>query len=104
MAEENPYRRRLREYIAAEARPIDKFGHQPRLYLLARQVGEGLDYDDDVVYAAAWLHDLGVFIGHRPEEQAELERWNHVTYVEGKAPGCSPNSGFRKRKSALCWK
>jgi uncharacterized protein len=37
-----------------------------RLYALATKIGEGIRYDDDVVFAAAWMHDLGVFLGHRP--------------------------------------
>ncbi len=50
------------EHVRHEAKPVDKYGHQPRLYTLTREVGRGHDYDDDVVFAAAWLHDLGVFV------------------------------------------
>jgi uncharacterized protein len=67
-----PFRQAIADYIAREARPVDKYGHQPRLYALTREIGKGLPYDDDVVYAAVWLHDLGVFVGHRPEDPAEL--------------------------------
>jgi uncharacterized protein len=69
------------EFIQAEARPVDKYGHQPRLYALACQLGQGMEYDDDIVFAAAWMHDLGVFLGHRPEDPEELRRWNHVPYT-----------------------
>ena len=67
MLEEMPaeFRSAVAAYIAREAQPIDKYGHQPRLYALAQQVGKGQQYDDDVLYAAAWLHDVGVFVGHR---------------------------------------
>jgi uncharacterized protein len=68
-------------YIQAEARPVDKFGHQPRLYALACQLGQGIEYDDDVLFAAAWMHDLGVFLGHRPEDPEALSRWDHVPYT-----------------------
>jgi uncharacterized protein len=68
-------------YIRAEARPVDKFGHQPRLYALACRVGDGLDFDDDVLFAAAWMHDLGVFLDHRPQDPAELASWDHVPYT-----------------------
>ncbi len=54
----------LAEYIAREAKPVEKYGHQPRLYALTQQIGSGLSYDDDVVYAAAWTHDIGVFMVH----------------------------------------
>ena len=69
------------EYIREEAEPVDKFGHQPRLYALASQIAEGQNCDDDVIFAAAWMHDLGVFIGHRPSDPAKLAAWNHVPYT-----------------------
>jgi uncharacterized protein len=71
------------EFIRREALPKDKFGHQPRLYALAAQIGkgEGLVYDDDILFAAAWMHDLGVFLGHRPSDPAVLAKWDHVPYT-----------------------
>jgi uncharacterized protein len=92
------FRPALRAYLAENARPLHKFGHQPRLYALTRQIGAGLDYDDDVVCAAAWLHDLGVFIGHRPEDPALLVHWDHVFYATGKAPGLLRSMGFPAEK------
>ncbi len=80
------YRAALQALLAREALPRDKHGHQPRLYALTRQIGASLVYDDDVVFAAAYLHDLGVFIGHRPEDPQELSRWNHVVYTCEQAP------------------
>jgi uncharacterized protein len=68
-------------YIRQNALPVDKYGHQPRLYALAVALGQGTDYDDDVLFASAWMHDLGVFVGHRPEDPDELARWNHVPYT-----------------------
>ncbi|MBM7844706.1 HD domain-containing protein [Herpetosiphon giganteus] len=75
------FRTQIQAYIRAQALPIDKYSHQPRLYQLATTLGEGLVYDDDVLYAAAWLHDLGVFIGHRPADPAELAAWDNVAYA-----------------------
>lgn len=92
------FRTALSDLIAREAKPVDKFGHQPRLYALTRQVGEGQDYDDDVVYAAAWLHDLGVFVGHRPEDPAALACWDHVRYVVDRAPRLLEEAGFPGEK------
>jgi uncharacterized protein len=78
----NPlWRQSVMAYIRAEAQPKDKYGHQPRLYALATAIAKGMEYDDDVLFAAAWMHDLGVYIGHRPSNQVELERWNHVPYT-----------------------
>jgi uncharacterized protein len=88
------YRAQLREYISRNANPPHKLGHQPRLYHLAAQIGEGLAYDDDVVYAATWLHDLGVFIGHRPEDPALLKSWDHVAYTTAVAPALLESWGF----------
>lgn len=92
------FRHALAEYIRSQARPIDKLGHQPRLYHLTRLVGEGKRYDDDVVYAAAWLHDLGVFLGHRPEELSALEIWDSVCYAMEQAPAVLLRAGFPAEK------
>jgi uncharacterized protein len=94
------YRRLLREYIREQAQPPDKFSHQPRLYALARSLAESKPYDDDVLYAAAWLHDLGVFTGHRPENLAELARWDNVAYAIREAPGLLQRFGFPTEKIA----
>jgi uncharacterized protein len=90
----------LAEYVRRQALPVDKLGHQPRLYELTRLIGRGLSYDDDVVYAAAWLHDLGVFIGHRPEDTGELSRWDCVSYAMKQAPSVLLQSGFPASKVA----
>jgi uncharacterized protein len=88
------YREALVEYIRENAKPPDKFSHQPRLYQLAKRLAEGKPCDDDVLFAAAWLHDLGVFIGHRPEDLAALAAWNHVSYIARKAPDLLRQLGF----------
>jgi uncharacterized protein len=88
------WRESVVEYIRAQARPVDKFGHQPRLYALTREIGHGMDYDDDVVFAAAWMHDLGVFLGHRPEDSAELACWDHVPYTIARSRDLLPAWGF----------
>jgi uncharacterized protein len=80
------FRRAIQDYIAREARPVEKFGHQPRLYGLARRVGVGHMYDDDVLFAAVWLHDIGVFTGHRPEDPEALARWDNAAYAAERAP------------------
>jgi len=75
------WRESVTAFIRAEALPVDKFGHQPRVYALAVRLGQGLTYDDDILFAAAWMHDLGVFLGHRPPDPAELAAWDHVPYT-----------------------
>lgn len=92
------WRKSVIEYIRAEAQPVDKFGHQPRLYALACRIGEGMEYDDDVVFAAAWMHDLGVFLGHRPSDPEELARWNHVPYTIAASRALLAGWGFPPEK------
>ena len=86
------------DYIRAQARPPDKFSHQPRLYRLAARLAEGRAFDDDVLFAAAWLHDLGVFVGHRPEDSARLAAWDHVAYAIEEAPPLLRKFGFPAEK------
>ena len=81
-------------YIRAEAQPEDKFGHQPRLYALAARLGQGMDFDDDILFAAAWMHDLGVFLGHRPQNPVELAGWNHVPYTIARSRELLAGWGF----------
>lgn len=92
------WRDSVRAYIRAEAQPPDKFSHQPRLYALAVRIGEGMEFDDDVLFAAAWMHDLGVFAGHRPADPAELARWNHVPYTIDLSRALLAGRGFPDAK------
>ena len=85
-------------YIRAEALPVDKFGHQPRLYALAAEIGRGMEFDDDVVFASAWMHDLGVFTGHRPQDREELARWDHVPYTVARTGELLAGWGFPAEK------
>jgi len=84
------FRDQLEQYLRREAKPEHKYSHQPRLYALTREIAGNITpaptYDDDVVFAAAFLHDLGVFIGHRPEDSEQLKQWNHVAYTCEQAP------------------
>jgi uncharacterized protein len=93
------FRDALVAYIHEQAKPVDKFSHQPRLYALTREVGAGQCYDDDVVFAAAWLHDLGVFVGHRPENPEALAQWDCVAYAMKQAPAVLQRVGFPVEKS-----
>jgi len=85
-------------YIRAEAQPVDKYGHMPRLYALASRLGEGMEYDDDVLFAAAWMHDVGVFLGHRPPDPKELAGWDHVPYTIAQVRKLLPPWGFPQAK------
>ena len=92
------WRDEIRAYIVREARPVDKFGHQPRLYAVTQKIGAGLVYDDDIVYAAAWLHDVGVFLGHRPVDPEALARWDNVKYAMEQTPRVLATTDFPREK------
>jgi uncharacterized protein len=97
-APSSTFREKLDAFLRQAAKPQDKYGHQPRLYALTLLVGKGHSYDDDVVFAAAYLHDLGVFIGHRPEEHEALFRWDHVRYAAENSPRILADAGFPEAK------
>lgn len=46
------------------------YEHSFRVYHLTREIGEGLDYDDDVLHAACFLHDVEMSVGH-PRSSAD---------------------------------
>lgn len=77
------YRQAIEQFIFANAKPFDKYEHQPRLYRLSRYIAsqECLSFDTDILHAAVWLHDIGVFEGHRPTDAKELAEWDNVQYA-----------------------
>lgn len=77
------FRSAIETYIRQHALPVDKFSHQPRLYALALHLAQtaAMSFDDDILHAAVWLHDLGVFEGHRPANPALLATWDNVAYA-----------------------
>lgn len=93
-----PYRTAIEDFIHHSALPMDKYSHQPRVYQLAVRIAEDAAYDDDVLHAAAWLHDIGVFIGHRPEDQAALASWDNVAYAIERVPALLSQFGFPEEK------
>lgn len=92
--------RALADFVETQARPVDKFGHQPRLVALTEAIAGNLAYDRDVVLAAAWLHDLGVFAGHRPEDPRELATWDHVAYACARGPQILREARFPESRIA----
>jgi uncharacterized protein len=96
--EPNYFRAAIVDYIREQAKPVDKFSHQERLYALTKEVGAGQTYDDDVVFAAAWMHDLGVFIGHRPEDLNALAKWDMIAYAVERVPALLQKFGFPEAK------
>lgn len=97
-----PWRQTLMDRMRVEAQPPEKFSHQARLYALTQQIaaGEGEPVDDDVLFGAAWVHDLGVFTGHRPRDPEALRQWNSTAYTVGKAPEVLRGCGYPEEKIA----
>ena len=96
------WRTALVDRIRVEAQPPEKFSHQARLYLLARAIAdaEKQPVDDDVLFGAAWTHDLGVFLGHRPGDPEALKRWNSTAYTVAHAGTLLAECGFPAGKIA----
>jgi uncharacterized protein len=92
------YRNAIIDYIRSAARPPDKFSHQARLYRLACVLAGDRPYDEDVIFGAAWMHDLGVFIGHRPQDPTALAVWDHLAYAMREAPPTLSRLGFPLEK------
>ena len=65
------WRQQLADYIRAQAQPVDKFSHQPRLYALACELADGLPLDDDMAVIGgtyAFLGAVGDYVQHSAEE------------------------------------
>lgn len=96
------WREQVKVYIRREAQPVDKFGHQPRLARLVEALADapelGRAADRDVLFAAAWMHDLGVFTGHRPSDPEKLAGWDHVPYTLEKTERLLREWGFPAEK------
>lgn len=92
------WRQQLCDYIRLQAQPVDKFSHQPRLYALACKLGADLEHDDDILFAACWLHDLGVSVGIAQKEPAALAHWDNVAYADEQVPALLGRWNFPDNK------
>src|SRR5438874_9396193 len=92
------HRQAILDLLQKEAQPPDKLSHQARLYELGRRLAGATPFDDDVLFAAAWMHDLGVFVGHRPEDPAALAIWDNVAYAMRETPALLRQFGFPPAK------
>ena len=63
------------------------YEHSFRVYHLTREIGEGLDYDDDILHAACFLHDVEMSVGHPASSADKAEAILHETgFVPDKIP------------------
>lgn len=58
------------------------YEHSYRVYHLTREIGEGLAYDDDVLHAACFLHDVEMSAGHPRSSADRAEAILHETGFE----------------------
>ncbi|MFC5728101.1 MULTISPECIES: HD domain-containing protein [Nocardioides] len=63
---------RAMQQVSASALPAPLLGHSIRTWLWGSMLAEidGIAYDDELLYVAALLHDLGLAPGHRPSPEA----------------------------------
>jgi len=94
------WRSTLMDRIRREALPPEKLSHQARLYQLTKEIAQNLGkpVDDDILFAAAWVHDLGVFLGHRPDDPEQLKHWNSTAYTLAHAGQVLVDCGFTPEK------
>jgi len=55
------------------------FEHSFRVYHLAREIGEEMEYDDDILHAACFLHDVEMSVGHPASSAEKAEAIMHET-------------------------
>ncbi len=66
------------------------YEHSYRVYHLARKIGEQVEYDDEILHAACFLHDIEMAVGH-PKSSAEKAR---VILVETGFPSAKINEVY----------
>jgi uncharacterized protein len=55
------------------------FDHSFRVYHFTREIGEGMEYDDEVLHAACFLHDVEMSVGHPKSSADKAEAILHET-------------------------
>ncbi|NOY07524.1 MAG: HD domain-containing protein [Spirochaetes bacterium] len=68
-------RKLIRQYAKdlTSGRLASGYEHSYRVYKLARKIGESIEYDDEILHAACFLHDVEMAVGH-PKSSAEKAR------------------------------
>ena len=82
-------RKLIRQYAKdlTSGRLASGYEHSYRVYKLARKIGEELEYDDEILHAACFLHDIEMAVGH-PKSSAEKARiiLNETGFAPSKIP------------------
>jgi HD superfamily phosphodiesterase len=70
-----PVRKLIQQYAKdlTAGRLASGYEHSYRIYHLAREIGDEMEYDDEVLHAACFLHDVEITERH-PESAAEKAR------------------------------
>ncbi len=63
------------------------YEHSFRVYHLAREIGEGIEHDEEILHAACFLHDIEMSVGHPKSSADRAEAILHETgFVPEKIP------------------
>ncbi len=63
------------------------YEHSFRVYHLAREIGEEVEHDEDILHAACFLHDIEMSVGHPKSSADRAEAILHETgFVPEKIP------------------
>ena len=87
------YTARMRKLIQQYAKDLTSgrlgsgYEHSFRVYHLAREIGEDIPHDEDVLHAACFLHDIEMSVGHPKSSADRAEAILHETgFDPGKIP------------------
>lgn len=92
------WRKAVVQYIESEARPVDRFGHQPRLYALACTIGRGLTTTMMSFSHPPGCMTLAYLLGTAPNDPEASTHWDHVPYTIHKVRSLLPTWGFPPAK------
>ena len=68
----SPMRKLIQQYAKdlTSGRLGSGYEHSFRVYHLAREIGESIEHDEDILHAACFLHDIEMSVGH-PKSSAD---------------------------------
>ncbi|MBA7674859.1 hypothetical protein ES703_83084 [subsurface metagenome] len=81
-----PMKKLIQQYAKdlAAGRLASGYEHSYRIYHLAREIGEGMEYDDEILHAACFLHDIEMTF---ERSQRSAEKAKAILQETGFTPG-----------------
>jgi HD superfamily phosphodiesterase len=76
-----PMRKLIQQYAKdlTSGRLGSGYEHSFRVYHLAREIGEEIEHDEDILHAACFLHDIEMSVGHPKSSADKAEAILHET-------------------------